>query len=47
MENDEIHYMSYVLLLYVYIVKKMAVKTFNLSPSVPVLWSATNINSLE
>jgi hypothetical protein len=47
MENDEIQYMLYVLLFKVYVVKKVAVKTLKLSPSVPVLISATNINSLE
>jgi len=46
MENDETHYILYVLLLYVCTMKKMAIKTLNMSPSVPVL-SATNMNSLE
>jgi len=37
MENDETQYTLYVLLLHVCAMKKLAVKTLNLSPSVPVL----------
>jgi len=37
MENDEKHYILHVLLLYVCAMKKMVIKTLNLSPSVPVL----------